>query len=291
MRGCDKTLPLNDWQRLRTQIFWCYEGRPVIAGSTRYRTPNHSAWLIRCGSAVVQVEGRARTLTPGEWVIMPPPSHERTFSEDVEVLSIHFRLSWADESDLFTLGSPVVFSTERHPRLERVVRRLRGFFKSGAPRLRMEPEAPMLTLSEYLQYQTLAGRFTLTLTKVLDDERVLPEACCTRPNPQVGHILAKLRDLPLDRPWNTADHARALGMSVGHFNRVFRHEFGQTPRQYFDTRRLEQAKRGVIAGQVSVKEVAAGLGFSSAVFCRWFRQAVGASPTRYRENVELLRSF
>ena len=74
-------------------------------------------------------------------------------------------------------------------------------------------------------------------------------------------------------------------MSAGHFNRVFRREYGQTPRQYFDARRLEQAKRGVVAGSASLKEVAAGVGFSAAVFCRWFRQAVGVSPTRYRQNV------
>ena len=149
------------------------------------------------------------------------------------------------------------------------------------------PVSSPLTLSQYLQFQTLAGRFALTLTNVLDNEQLLPAACCTRPNPQLRQILAQLRGLPLDRPWNTAANARALSMSAGHFNRLFRQEYGQTPRQYFDTRRLEHAKRGVIAGEGSLKEVAAGVGFSSAVFCRWFRQAVGASPTHYRRMLGL----
>ena len=291
MRGCEKTLLLDDWQRLRTQIFWCYEGRPpAVAGLTHYRTPNHSAWLIRSGHAVLHWEGRAHVLWPGDWVIVPPPGHERSFTEEVEILSVHFRLSWAEDSDLFTLAGPVIFPGARHPTLERVARRLQRFFEGFGLRSRFFPVSRPMTLPQYLHFQTLAGRFALTLTNVLDDEQLLPAACCTRPNPQIEHILGQLRSLPLDQPWNTAANARAVGMSAGHFNRVFRQEFGQTPHQYFDTLRLEHAKRGVIAAQVSLKEVAAGVGFSSAVFCRWFRQAVGASPTHYREMLGLVRT-
>ena len=289
MRGCDKTLPLEDWQRLQTQVFWCYEGRPpAVAGVTHYRTPNHSAWLIRRGEGLLHWGGRDHPLRPGNWVIVPPLGHQRTFTEAVEILSVHFRLSWAEESDLFTLAAPVIFPAERHPALERVARRLRGFFEGFGVRSRFFPASRPMTLAQYLHFQTLAGRFALTLTRVLDVEQLLPAACCVRPNPQVGQILEHLRRLPLDQPWDAAANARAVGMSTGHFNRVFRQEFGQTPRQYFDTRRLEHAKRGVIAAQVSLKEVAAGVGFSSAVFCRWFRQAVGASPTRYRHLLELV---
>ena len=291
MRGCEKILPLDDWQRLKTQIFWCYEGQPpLVAGITHYRTPNHSAWLILSGEATVHWNGRPRTVRPGEWVIVPPPGYERSFTEDVEMLSVHFRLSWAEDSDLFTLSAPAVFPAERHPALLRVTWRLRRFFERFPPHNRFVQASRPMTLPQYLQFQTLAGRFALTLANVLDDEQLLPEACCARPNPQAGHILARLRDLPLDQPWNTAATARSLGMSGGHFNRVFRQEYGQTPRQYFDTRRLEHAKRGVIAGQGSLKEVAAAVGFSSAVFCRWFRQAVGASPTRYRHMLGLTGS-
>ena len=289
MRSGEKKLLLDDWQQLRTQIFWCYEGPPpAVAGVTRYRTPNHSAWLIRRGNPVLYWAGRTHRLRPGDWVIVPPPGHERSFTEDVEILSVHFRLSWAEDTDLFTLDGPVTFPGARHPALERVARQLQRFFAGFGLRSRFFPVSRPMTLAQYLHFQTLAGRFALTLTHVLDDEQLLPAACCTRPDPQAGHILAQLRGLPLDQRWNTAANARALGMSAGHFNRVFRQEFGQTPRQYFDTRRLEHAKRGVIAAQVSLKEVAAGVGFSSAVFCRWFRQAVGTSPTRYRHMLELV---
>ena len=288
MSGCEKPLSLDDWQRLKTQIFWCYEGRPPhLVNLTHYQTPNHSAWLVLSGQATVYWEGNPRTVQPGEWVIVPPPSHERSFTEDVTLLSVHFRLSWAEDSDLFTLAAPVVFPAGHHPALERAARRLRRFFDGFASESPFIQGPRPMTLSQYLHFQTLAGRFALTLTNVLDDEQLLPGTCCTRPSAQLGHILAQLRSLPLDRPWSTAANARALGMSAGHFNRVFRQEYGQTPRQYFDTRRLEHAKRGVLAGQGSLKEVAAGVGFSSAVFCRWFRQAVGASPTHYRHILGL----
>ena len=291
MRGCEKILPLDDWQRLRTQIFWCYEGQPPrVAGVTHYRTPNHSAWLILSGEATVYWGERPYTVRPGEWVIVPPPGHERSFTEDVEVLSVHFRLSWTEDSDLFTLAAPAIFPAERHPALRRVARRLQRFFGKFPLNSRFVHTSRPMTLPQYLHFQTLAGRFALTLADVLDDEKLLPEACCARPNLQLGHILARLRGLPLDQPWSTAANARALGMSAGHFNRVFRQGYGQTPRQYFDTRRLEHAKHGVIAGQGSLKEVAAAVGFSSAVFCRWFRQAVGASPTHYRSMLGLNRS-
>ncbi len=285
-----KTLPLEEWQRLRTQVFWCYDGAPpFVAGVSRYRTPNYSAWLVRRGKATLYGGGRVRQFYPGDWAIVPPPGHERLFTEDIELLSIHFRISWSDDLDLFTLPGPVIFAGAAYPALERAVRRLLRLFQHFGPRRRMEPITRELTLAQYVHFQTLAGRFALSLTDALADQGFLPAGGGTRPDPQLGHILARLRDLPLDRPWNSAATARSLSMSTGHFNRVFRQQFGQTPRRYFDTRRLEHAKQSVVAGNVPIKEVAAGLGFSSAVFCRWFRQAVGASPTLYRHNVGLLR--
>ncbi len=291
MLACENVLPLEEWQRLRSQILWCYQGCPPLAGGvTPFRTANYSAWLVLRGRAVLYVRGEAREYWPGNWIIVPPPGYQRSFIEGTELLSIHFRFVWADDLDLFTLPEPVSFPSAPHPTLERAVRRVLRWARSFGTTGTVEAITRHLNLEQYLHFQTLAGRFVHVLTRTLEAEGLLPAACCTRVSPRLGQILGRLRDLPLDRPWNSAGTARGLNMSAGHFARVFRREYGQTPRRYFDTRRLEHAKQEIVAGRVSIKEVAAGLGFSSAVFCRWFRQNVGASPSLYRRNVASLRT-
>ena len=280
-------LGLEDWQRLKIQVFWCYDGRPPnVQGRSRYRTPNYSCWLVRRGRVTLYNQGQTWEIGPGEWGIAPPPGYERSMPDDVELLSIHFRLAWAEGSDVFKLpGGPVFFPATRRPALARAVEAVHRFAASHSREdgLFKLIDLP-LDLAEYLHFQTLAGQFALELLGALHAEGRLPEGCCQRPDPQLQLILERLRDLPLDYRWDSAILARSLHMSAGHLNRVFRREHGQTPRQYFDTRRLEHAKSAIVTSRASVKEVAAGLGFSSAVFCRWFRQATGASPSLYRRH-------
>ncbi|HEY3236559.1 MAG TPA: AraC family transcriptional regulator [Polyangiaceae bacterium] len=77
--------------------------------------------------------------------------------------------------------------------------------------------------------------------------------------------------------------ARELGCSYAYLNRQFVREMGMPPVRYRISRLIEQACRLMAEGQLTDKEIADQLGFSSpAYFSRRFRLVTGASPRAYR---------
>jgi len=77
--------------------------------------------------------------------------------------------------------------------------------------------------------------------------------------------------------------ARAKGVSTSRLYRMFRRNLGHGPRQARGEARLRRACELLRASRKSVTEVAYESGFGSlATFYRWFRRAVGVTPTRFR---------
>lgn len=84
---------------------------------------------------------------------------------------------------------------------------------------------------------------------------------------------------PLDVP----ALARNALMSVGHFSRLFRQAYGETPYQYLMTRRIERAMALLRRGDLSVTEVCLEVGCTSlGSFSSRFTELVGESPSAYR---------
>jgi transcriptional regulator GlxA family with amidase domain len=84
---------------------------------------------------------------------------------------------------------------------------------------------------------------------------------------------------PLDVP---ALAAGAL-MSPGHFSRLFREAYGETPYGYLMTRRIERAKELLRRGELSVTEVCVAVGCTSlGSFSSRFTELVGETPSAYR---------
>ena len=84
---------------------------------------------------------------------------------------------------------------------------------------------------------------------------------------------------PLDVP---ALAAGAL-MSPGHFSRLFREAYGETPYGYLMTRRIERAKALLRRGDLTVTEVCMEVGCTSlGSFSARFTELVGESPSAYR---------
>src|SRR5512135_1908484 len=78
--------------------------------------------------------------------------------------------------------------------------------------------------------------------------------------------------------------AAQVFLSPFHFQRVFKQETGETPKEYLTRIRLEGAVQHVrIDLDMSVYEVGVECGFSSpAVFSRAFRKRFGVSPSVFR---------
>jgi transcriptional regulator GlxA family with amidase domain len=67
-------------------------------------------------------------------------------------------------------------------------------------------------------------------------------------------------DRDFDEPLDVPALAAGALMSVGHFSRLFREAFGETPYSHLMTRRIERAKELLRRGELSVTDVCVAVG-------------------------------
>ena len=89
----------------------------------------------------------------------------------------------------------------------------------------------------------------------------------------------------LSRAVSLAELAGVARLSVFHFTRKFRSEFGCPPHAYLMQRRLEAAKRQLAQGHIPIKVIAAECGFSDqSHMTRIFRRFLKVTPLAYRQK-------
>ncbi|WP_370327516.1 helix-turn-helix transcriptional regulator [Euzebya sp.] len=111
-------------------------------------------------------------------------------------------------------------------------------------------------------------------------------SCAARaPVPPARHLL-RARDLADARyaeRIGVDDMAVAAGLSRAHFSREFANAFGETPRQYLLTRRLERAAALLRGTDRTVADICYMVGLESVgSFTTSFRRMFGQTPTAYR---------
>jgi AraC-like DNA-binding protein len=105
--------------------------------------------------------------------------------------------------------------------------------------------------------------------------------------PPARHLLrAKdLVDARYMHPLGVDDMAGAAGLSRAHFSREFRRTFGESPREYLLTRRLERAAALLRDTDHSVAEICFSVGLRSVgSFTSSFGRAYGRPPAAYRAS-------
>ncbi|HEV2060796.1 MAG TPA: helix-turn-helix transcriptional regulator [Solirubrobacteraceae bacterium] len=103
--------------------------------------------------------------------------------------------------------------------------------------------------------------------------------------PPARHLL-RARDLADARyfdPIGVEEMAAAAGLSRAHFSREFRRAFGETPRAYLLTRRLERAATLLRTTDRPIADVCLSVGLQSlGSFTTSFTRTYGVSPAAYR---------
>ena len=80
------------------------------------------------------------------------------------------------------------------------------------------------------------------------------------------------------------DYARDLGLSAGHLGRLCRGLLGMSPMEVLNARIVHEAQRELVYSTLSVKQVAAELGYEDeAYFGRFFKKHTGLRPTEFRQ--------
>ena len=82
-----------------------------------------------------------------------------------------------------------------------------------------------------------------------------------------------------------AGAAQVSGLSRRRFNGLFHQLYGVTPGRYLTDLRISAAKSLLMAGDVSVRQVAALCGYEDLYyFCKVFKAQTGCTPTQYRKT-------
>lgn len=94
-----------------------------------------------------------------------------------------------------------------------------------------------------------------------------------------------LLDAHFRERWPVERYARQLGVTAGQLGRLCRGQLGQSPLDAINARVLHEAQRGLVYSTLSVKQVAAELGFDDeAYFGRFFKKHLGLTATEFRER-------
>ncbi|MGP4054161.1 helix-turn-helix transcriptional regulator [Mycobacterium sp. 4D054] len=95
-----------------------------------------------------------------------------------------------------------------------------------------------------------------------------------------------LADARYSEPITVADLAAAAGLSRAHFSRTFTQTFGESPRAYLQTRRLERAAALLRHTDRSVADICVMVGLQSVgSFTTSFARAYGTPPAAYRASM------
>ena len=79
--------------------------------------------------------------------------------------------------------------------------------------------------------------------------------------------------------------AKLIGLSEGHFTRVFKEEFGMTFVQYLTNCRISHSKELLVNTAVPTEQIAYRVGMNSySYFCTCFKRLCGMSPGEFRRN-------
>ena len=94
----------------------------------------------------------------------------------------------------------------------------------------------------------------------------------------------------LDQDLDLQSLASKYGYSPFHFQRMFSHAMGETPKQYVDRLRLEKAAYKLQITDEPIFDVCLSVGFKNhETFTRAFRRYFGTSPRDCRKNAKVLQ--
>ena len=107
-----------------------------------------------------------------------------------------------------------------------------------------------------------------------------------RPADRRIQIVVTLLENNWDKQIAVAEIARLVNLSSSRLAHLFKSEMDLSMQQYQTQLRLAEAKRQLETSFLSVKEIAASVGFSSvARFVVCFKNSIGSTPAQYRKHL------
>jgi len=263
----------------RSVLLRQYLDRPSQDEFTTASTPDHLFVLVTAGSCEIE------SLREGHWqsasyhvgnLAMVPPgvsstlrwrSHEphRTLQLHLprDVLNRQCQELW--DRDVAAVALPRLLASQ-DPLIQSAMLALADGMSNGLPDLYAETTAEMLSAHLLLRHCILGSSIP---GPDRDDQRLRRVDEYLRAN--------------LNQPVTLEDLANHASLSRFHLLRLFKRKYGETPLKRLTRLRMEEAKRCLQQGQLSISEISSRCGYENpAHFASAFRRIAGVAPTAYR---------
>jgi AraC family transcriptional regulator len=262
----------------RSLLLRQYLDSPSESQFTTAATPDHLFILVTGGSCEMQ------SLRGGVWhsatyrvgnVAMVPPGVGSTLrwhsAESHRTLQLHLPRDVLNrqcqelwDRDICAVELPRLLASQ-DPLIQSTMLALCEGLAAGLPDLYAQTAAEMLSAHLLLQHCKLGS----LPGPIRDDQRL-------------RRVDDYLRD-NLAKPVSLEDLATHARLSRFHLLRLFKRKYGETPLKRLTRLRMDEAKRCLQNGRLSISEIAIRCGYENpAHFASAFRRVEGVTPTAYR---------
>jgi AraC-like DNA-binding protein len=259
---------VNLGRHLRVDMYWARSHR-WRAGQTwdRITMPAYVLWIVRRGAVEVTLDGCPFHLCAGDaW--LHPQAKRRAIRvlQDADWLSLGLTATLYENVDALAPLAPAQWQPARRDRIESWIQELvdveRAHTFAGSLIGDGLVRAVVGWCWESLEgdlYQLARRELPMWLDRTLNTIH-------RRPTVTVGELI------------------RESGYSPAQFRRRFFHALGCSPRDYLMRRRLETARRLLLADELAIAAIADQCGFHDAAqFTRIFKRAFEVAPLRFRQ--------
>lgn len=282
----DRTLRFADWASLHYNLLWAYDG-PIWpqARIGEYTDWDTSCWLLLKGSVTLTGSGlESVTITPGQWVFLVSPTRHQTFSEDAQILSMHFELTWPGGEQVIDKSQNLIFPANEFPQLEKSARPIVQHIKRYFPNADAFLMEQRCSIEHFLLVQKLFPPWIIAYLKALSHRNIHPRRLNIQ-DERLMQTLAELDSYPLSEKFAEQRILQKIGMSRTQLDHLFSKAYGVTPRGYFEQRRLNEARRLLKYTDLGIKEISWRLGFRHpSNFSMWFRKMNDVNAIAFRKE-------
>ena len=226
--------------------------------------PYYRIYCVTEGRAQMVLPDRTLDILPGRLYFIPAFSIMGAECEDFMVHHwLHFHLD-VTTSCYLSVYKPRTF-VEMQPGDEEIFRLVRENFEASEQGTRLPNVLAYTSLTKYL------------FSRFLPDEELPADAA--RFVPVLQYI-----DTHFNQHIANTDLSAIMYLSPTYFSNLFTKQFGITPQQYIQQKRMNSAAIMLFESNKNIREIAFSCGFESeAYFNRSFHKFMGISPGKYRK--------
>ncbi len=272
------------WNLLHFNLYWAYEyqifDKDLDLGF--HSQHSYSAFWVRKGSITIRKGNKRIQATTGEWVFLPPEKLSLQIKLNTKYIYIGFSISWVGQGTLVSPLQNSVWKTEQQAILEEKALRLCQsivdreqvkyyLYEKGIP-MRSHFEFRCLFYEWVRIWLNLAEERNMSWSYIREmDERLVP-------------IADYLKTMPVGETLDIDRLAKERGLSRPQFFRLFRKQYGTTPKQYRDQFKLQLAVQELQTTRKDIKGIATAFGYDQTQFGIWIKKHTGKTPLQVRRK-------